>query len=255
MKKLQQYLFVLGELTGREIKRKYARSYLGVIWSVLNPLLSMVVMSLIFSTMFRRSIENYPVYYLTGSILWSMFTGATNSAMTSLVDNKGLLIRSKLPRQIFPLSRIMTSLVNFGYSLIAYVMIVFFFRIYPSVHWLAFPLIVLELLLFAMGFSYILAVLYTFLADIKYLYSILLQLWMFLCALFYPVESLSEAMQSVVCANPVYVYIAVARDCIMNRVWPTGDQWLRMTLWSIGMFALGKLVFEKCKNKIMIQNM
>jgi ABC-type polysaccharide/polyol phosphate export permease len=99
-----QYVFVIRELTSREIKRKYARSSLGIIWSVLNPLLMMVVMSLIFSTMFKKSIENYPIYYLTGQIMWGMFSGGTESAMTSLVDNKTLLIKAKLPKHTFILS-------------------------------------------------------------------------------------------------------------------------------------------------------
>lgn len=255
MRNVRQYLFVISELVGRELKRKYARSYLGVIWSVLNPLLSMVVMSLIFSTMFKRSIEHYPVYYLTGTIIWSMFTGATNSAMTSLVDNKTLMTRTKLPRQIFPLSRILTSLVNFGYSLIAYVLIVVFFRIIPSIHWLAFPVITVLLLFFSTGFSYILTIIYTYMADVKYLYSIVLQLWMFLNAIFYPVESLSAAMQNVVTINPVYAYIASARACVIYHEWPSTMQWLQMAGWGTGMFLLGKFVFEKNKNKLMLQNM
>ncbi len=255
MKKIKQYAFVLSELVGRELKRKYARSYLGVLWSVLNPLLSMVVMSLIFSTMFKRSIENFPVYYLTGTIIWNMFTGATNSAMTSLVDNKVLMLKSKLPKQIFPLSRILTSLVNFGYSLLAYVLIVAFFGIVPSVHLLAFPVIILLVFLFSVGFGYILTIVYTFLADIKYLYSILLSLWMFLNAIFYPVESLSEQMQIVVKANPVYAYISSARACVMYHEWPSPVQWVQMFGWGIGLYALGKLVFELYKNKLMIQNM
>ena len=111
---IRQYTFVIRELTAREIKRKYARSSLGIIWSVLSPLLFMVVLSLVFSTMFKRSIENYPIYYLTGQILWTMYGGATNASMTALTDNKSLLIKAKLPKQVFILSRIYTSLVNFG---------------------------------------------------------------------------------------------------------------------------------------------
>ena len=89
----RQFAFVIRQLTARELKRKYARSYLGIVWSVLNPLLSMAVLSLIFSQLFRRSIENYPIYYLTGYILWQAFTGSTTAAMTALVDNKPLLLR------------------------------------------------------------------------------------------------------------------------------------------------------------------
>ena len=92
--KREQYWFVVQQLTARELKRKYARSALGVLWSVLNPLLSMTVLSLIFSQMFRRSIENYPIYYLTGYLLWQAFTGTTNAAMTTLSDNRSLLLLS-----------------------------------------------------------------------------------------------------------------------------------------------------------------
>ena len=104
----RQYIFVIRELTSREIKRKYSRSYLGIVWSVLNPLLMMAVISLIFSQLFKRSIENYPIYYLTGNILWQLFTGATNAAMTALIDNKTMLIKVKLPMEIFVLARVYT---------------------------------------------------------------------------------------------------------------------------------------------------
>lgn len=101
----KQHAFVIRQLTARELKRKYARSYLGIVWSVLNPLLSMAVLSLIFSQLFRRSIDNYPIYYLTGYILWQAFTGATTSAMTTLVDNKALLLKVKFPMELFVLCR------------------------------------------------------------------------------------------------------------------------------------------------------
>ena len=107
---LKQYYFVIKQLVDREIKRKYARSFLGVIWSVLNPLMTMAVMSMIFSTIFKRTIENYPIYYLTGTIFWQLFSGATNSAMTALVDNRTLLLKVKLPKQTFVLARIYTVL-------------------------------------------------------------------------------------------------------------------------------------------------
>ena len=252
---IKMYFFAMKELVGREVKRKYVRSYLGVMWSVLNPLLSMVVMSLIFSTIFKRSIENFPVYYLTGTILWNMFTGATNSAMTALVDNKNLMTRTKLPRQIFPLSRILTSLVNFWYSLIAYVVIVVFFKIAPSASLLAFPVVVMMLLLFSTGLGYVLAIAYTFMPDVKYLYSILLQLWMYLSAIFYPVDLLSPQMQTVIRVNPLYIFIAAARSCVLYHAWPPAMEWIGMLGWGFGMYALGSLVFDANKDKILLQNM
>ena len=156
----KQYWFVIRELTSREIKRKYARSYLGIVWSVLNPLMTMAVMSLIFSTMFKRSIENYPIYYLTGSILWSMFTGITNSAMTALVDNKAMLIKVKLPMAIFPLSRAYTALVNLGYSLVAYVIMLLVFKIQWNSCIPLFFVYIAGMFFFATGLGYLLSILY-----------------------------------------------------------------------------------------------
>ena len=205
---VKQYGFVVRELVSREIKRKYARSYLGILWSVLNPLLMMIVMSAIFSTMFRRSIENYPIYYLTGNIIFQLFSTATNTTMTCLVDNKQMLIKVKFPMQIFPLSRSVTALVNFGYSCIAYAAILIFFRIPLSVTMLFFPVIVAAAFLFALGVSYILSVAYVFFGDIKHLYSVFLTLLMYCSAIFYPVESITGWMQNFITMNPVYNYIA-----------------------------------------------
>lgn len=248
---IRQHIFVISELTSREIKRKYARSSLGIIWSVLNPLLTMVVMSLIFSTMFRGSIENFPIYYLTGQIFWTLFSVSTNSSMTALVDNKNLLVKAKLPKQTFILSRIYTSLVNFGYTCIAYILMLVVFRITPSWTMLLFPVVVIFGLIFSMGIGYVLAVAYVFFADIKYLYSVLLTLWMYMSAIFYPVSRLSDAMQAVIECNPVYVMIAFARECVMYGQVPGLMMWVKLAAWSIGSLAAGMLVFQIKENQVM----
>ena len=128
----QQFMFAVKQLVTREIKRKYARSYLGILWSVLNPLLSMAVLSLIFTTIFKRSIENFPIYYLTGQIMWSLFSTATSTSMTAIVDNKLLMMKVKLSKQTFITARVLTAVVNFGYSLIAYLLMMVVFRVNPS---------------------------------------------------------------------------------------------------------------------------
>lgn len=246
-----QYIFVIRELTAREIKRKYARSSLGIIWSVLNPLLTMVVMSLIFSTMFRRSIENFPIYYLTGQIFWTLFSGATNSAMTALVDNRNLLIQAKLPKQTFILSRVYTTLVNFGYTCVAYILMLVIFRVRPALTMLLFPLAVISMLAISVGVSYVLAVVYVFFADVKYLYSVFLTLWMYMTALFYPVTSLPEAMQRFIGCNPIYVVIAFARECVMYGKVPELMMWIKLVCWSLGSIWVGLSVFKHMENQVM----
>lgn len=246
-----QYAFVIRQLTSREIKRKYARSYLGIVWSVLNPLLSMAVLSLIFSQLFRRSIENYPIYYLTGYILWQMFTGATSAAMTTLVDNKPLLLKVKFPMDLFVLTRVYTALINLGYSLAAYVVMLAVFRIAPKWTMLLSPVIILLLFLFSLGISYMLAAAYVFFGDVKHLYTVALTLWMYCSAIFYPVEQLQGVIRVVIQNNPLYVYIHCMRGAVMTGELPGGTEWLQMVLWGAGVCLLGVMVFRKNRNSIM----
>lgn len=248
---MKQYFFVIRELTKREIKRKYARSFLGVVWSVLSPLLFMIVMSLVFSTMFRRSIENFPVYYLTGQTMWTLFSVSTSSSMTALVDNKNLLIKSKLPKQTFILSRLYTAFINFLYTCIAFVAILLVFQVTPSWYMLLFPLPVILCLIFCLGIGYILSTVYVFFGDIKHLYSVFLTMLMYLSAIFYPVDMLPDFMQTFVGNNPVYLFIHCARDCILNQTLSHWSVWLKMIIWAVGMFVIGILVYKHKENDIM----
>ena len=248
--RLRQRLFLLGQLTGRELKRKYARSVLGVLWSVLNPLLSMAVLSLIFSRMFRRSIENYPIYYLTGTLLWQAFAGTTTASVTTLADNRPLLLKVKFPMELFLLTRGCAALINLGYSLIAYGVMLAVFRV--PLGWAALTLfpVVLFLFLFSLGVSFLLAAAYVFFGDVKHLYSVALTLWMYCSAIFYPVEQLSGPMRRVVEANPLYLFIACLRGAVLEQRFPSPWAMLAMAAWGAGMCALGALVFRALREKI-----
>lgn len=247
----KQYWFVIQELTSREIKRKYARSKLGIVWSVLNPLLTMAVLSLIFSKMFSRSIENYPIYYLCGYILWQLFTTATNTSITTLVDNKMMLIKVKFPMQIFVLARVYTAFVNFLYSMIAFGAMICVFRVIPNWSWLFIPVIVLFLMLFALGISYILATAYVFFGDIKHLYGVLLTLWMYMSAIFYPVDQLGGFIEKIILCNPIFNYIDCMRSLVLQGTFPPAWEIVRIALWGSIMYLIGWLVFKKNKNRIM----
>ncbi len=248
---VRQYWFVISELTGREIKRKYARSYLGVIWSVLNPLLYMLVMTLVFSTMFKRNIDNYPLYFVTGHILWSVFSSITGSVMTVLQDNRGLLMKAKLPKRVFILSRCYTALVNLLYSLIAYMPIVFITGVKPSPVMLLLIPDIICITVFSLGIGYILSILYVFFADIKYLWSVVMTLWMYLSALFYPVDRLNPVMQDFVYNNPVYDFILFARECMVYGRVPDARLFARIVIFAVGSYLLGYLIFKKYENEVM----
>lgn len=247
----KQYWFAIKELTSREIKRKYARSYLGIVWSILNPLLNMIVLSLVFSYMFRRSIDYYPVYYIIGQTVFSLYSVGTSSAMTSIADNKSLILRTKLPKKVFVLSRIYTDFVNFAYTLIPLVAVVLFFRI--RISW-TILLLVPDLVLltgFIIGTSYVLATLYVFFADIKHFYGIFITLLMYCSAIFYPASMLPDFMQYVISFNPVYLAIDIARHALIYGAFPHYTEWLKLFLASIVILVLGGAFFRKTETKMM----
>ena len=174
----KQQWFILTQLTKRELKRRYARSYLGVLWSVLHPLLSMLLLSFLFSGMFRRSIENYPIYYLSGYLIWQTFATASTTALTALADNRALLLKAQLSLQLLILARVYTAFVNLAYSFGVYLFLLLVFGI-PLHPRLLLALFLFALLfLFSLGISYLLAGAYVFFGDVKHLYSVLLTLWM-----------------------------------------------------------------------------
>lgn len=249
----KQYWFAIRELTAREIKRKYARSYLGIVWSILNPLLNMLVLSLIFSYMFRNSIQNFPVYLIAGQTIFSLFSGGTNSAMTAIADNKNLIMRTRLPKQIFILSRIYTAFVNFLYTLIPLAAVMFFFRI--KITWKALLLIpdLLLLAIFIIGSGYVLAALYVFFADIKHFYGIFITLLMYCSAIFYPVNRLPEFMIKVISYNPVFLAIDIARHVLVYGIYPYYTEWIKLFFASLIMLGLGYFIFSRRENEMMIK--
>lgn len=249
--KRRQYAFVIRQLTAREVKRRYARSYLGILWSVLHPLLSMAVLSLIFSQLFRRSIENYPIYYLTGYLLWQAFTGATTAAMTALADNKPLLLRVRFPMDLFILTRVHTAFIQLGYSLAAYAVMLLVFRIPLQWTLLLAPGILLCLYLFSLGVSYLLAFAFVFFGDIRHLYTVFLTLWMYCSAIFYPVEQLEGWIRQVIQANPMYLFIHCMRKAVMLGQLPTPWEGAALLAWGVGVCLAGCLVFRKNRNRIM----
>ena len=246
----KQHIYVMRELTKREIKRKYARSYLGIVWSILEPLLNMVVVTFIFSYMFSRGIENYPAYYYTGYIILSFFTTATTTAMTALKDNRSLMLKSKLPRRTFVLSRVYTALVNLGFSCIAFVFIILVLRIQVTWTLVLFPVDVFFLMVFAIGVSYALSIWYVFWPDVKNIYSVITMIFTRFAALFYSVDTLAPSVAKFISYNPLYTYVKIARDCILYGKISEPQYWIQMVAWSIGMFVVGRIIFNVKENMV-----
>lgn len=144
---IKQYWFVLWELTKRELKRKYARSFLGILWSCVYPLMRMALVVVLFSTIFNKGIEKYPAYYFVGFLIFEFFATATQTSLTTLKDNRNLLIKSKLSRELFVLSRVLTAFVNFLLGCIPFAAVLAWYRARVTWYYLMIPVVLLLLLL------------------------------------------------------------------------------------------------------------
>ncbi|SFN93773.1 ABC-2 type transport system permease protein [Pseudobutyrivibrio sp. UC1225] len=245
---LKQYIFVIRELTSREIKRKYSRSVLGILWSVLQPLLFMFVMTAVFSGFTLNDIS-YPVYYLTGYTTWSMFSIATTTAMTAFEDNKLLFQKTKLPREVFVLSRDYTSLVNLGFSSIALLLVLIFFKVQIKWTVVVFFIDVIFELIFTIGISFLLATIYVFYKDIKFIWQNIIVMLVHMIAIFYPIERYPDSVREFTAHNPLFIYPDIARKSIINGTCEV-DQLMAMFMWAIGALLIGLIIFKLAENSI-----
>ena len=218
---LYKYRSLVRQLVMKDIKLKYRRSFLGYVWSVLNPLLVMVVMYLVFSHMFRFDVSNYPAYLIIGQTLFTFMTEATNQAIFSITGNGALLKKVYVPKYVFTLSKLSSSLVNLLFSLGAMLIVFIFSRVRFSLYMLCIPVVMLELYLFSLGLGLFLAQAAVFFRDIQYIYSVLTTAWMYATPIFYPVEQLSDGMQKCIRAvNPMFHYVSQFRTLVLDAALP-----------------------------------
>jgi len=247
-----KYRPLLKELVSRDLKVKYRRSFLGYVWSLLNPLLMMVVLSVIFSYMFRFDIPNFPLYLICGQTLWTFFSESTTMSMYSVIQNAALIKKVYIPKFIFPLSRVLSSFVTMSFSLASIVIVMLFTK--APFYWtvLLFPVPLFFLLLFATGVGMILSALSVFFRDITHLYSVLTLIWMYLTPIFYPLEALPEEVVPVIKANPMYYYVTFFRDIVLYGQIPAAELWFNCVVNSLIALCIGFVVFRKLQKNFIL---
>lgn len=245
---------ILKEIVLKNIKTQYRNSVLGILWTILNPLLNMIVLSIVFSSIFRQGSDviNYPIYLLTGNILFNFFRTGTEQGLTSLVHNSDLLKKVKISYSIFPTSTIFSSLVNFGFSLIAlvFVMIILQQPFYPTL--LMIFAMMPSLILFTLGVSMGLSAMYVFFRDVQHLYGVLLTLWMYATPIFYSIESVSPQVQTFIKFNPLHHYLRYFRDIVQIGTIPGLKAHLICYGCGIIVFLLGYSFFHLTKKKFIL---
>lgn len=248
-----QYIPLLGNLISRELKKKYRRSVLGYAWTILNPLLIMLILNVVFSNMFRSSIENYPVYLFTGRMIYSFITDSTNGLSRSIITNGNLMRKTRVPNYIFPLANFMSAIVNFGFSIIAFIILLVCTRTAVSIHLLAFPLVCVQLFMFSFGLGLFLAQANVRIRDVGYLYAVFCTGWMYLTPLFYPLSQLPENIRYMISHfNPAYFYVQQTRQIFLEHIWPTGDL-IGMGFLAGGIFLLlGVAAYIRSKDNLIL---
>lgn len=247
-----KYRDLLLELVARDIKIRYRRSVLGLLWTLLNPILMMTVMTLVFSGLFRFDIENFPIYFFTGHILFTLLTESTNNGLHSIIESSSLIKKVYIPKYLFPLSKVLSSGVNLLFSFIAmiFVMIATGVKFHPTM--LFTPLIICYVLVFATGLSLILASCQVFFRDTAQLYSVFTLAWMYITPIFYPSSLLEEKLKAVLILNPMVHYITYFRDIVLNNTVPSLQQNIICLAVGLIFLIIGLYVFYRNQDRFIL---
>lgn len=234
VRKFQKYQFLFEELVKRDFKKKYKRTVLGMAWSILSPLLTLLVMRLVFTQFFGRGTPHYTTYLFCGNLVFAYFSESTREGMSSLMGNARIYSKVNVPKYLFLLSKNVQTLINFGLTLCVF----FVFCIFDNIAFtwklvcLIYPTVCL--VLFNIGVGLILSAMYVFFRDVQYLWSVFTQLLMYMSAIFYTIDQYSVRIQYLFLVNPVYLFIRYFRKIVIETSIPS--------VWFHGLMAFDVLV-------------
>lgn len=237
IQKINRYQFLFEELVKRDFKKKYKRTILGMAWSMLSPLLTLLVMRLVFTRFFGTTMEHYTTYLFCGNLIFACFSESTNLGMTSLLENADIFSKVNVPKYLFLLSKSVQGIINFGLTLLVFFLFCildgivftwkFVFLLYP----------ICCLVLFNIGVGLILSALFMFFRDIQYLWSVFTQLLMYMSAIFYTIDQYSYTAQCLFLLNPIYLFIRYFRKIVIEATIPT--PWFHLLMLADALIVLG----------------
>lgn len=237
IKKLKKHQFLFEELVKRDFKKKYKRTILGMLWSILSPLCMLLVMKLVFTQFFGRTTPHYTTYLFAGTLTFSFFNESTGQGMTSLMGNAAIFSKVNVPKYLFLLSKNVQTLINYGLTLCVF----FVFCIFDDIHFtwkfilLLYPIVCL--VLFNLGVGLILSALFVFFRDIQYLWTIFTQMLMYMSAVFYTIDQYSYTVQCLFLLNPMYLFIRYFRKIVIDATIPS--VWFHLLMAADVLLAVG----------------
>ena len=249
--KMKRHRFLFEELVKRDFKKKYKRTVLGMGWSMLSPLLMLLVMKIVFEQFFGRTVNHYTTYLFCGLLTFNWFAESTNGSMRCLFGNASIFTKVNVPKYLFLFSINVQVLLNFALTLLVFFTFClidhvpftwrFFFLVYP----------VLTMLLFNLGIGMILSALFIFFRDIDYLWSVALQLLMYGSAIFYSVDKFPPKVQLVFSLNPVYRHIAYIREIVLSGAVPSLGTHLTLLGFAVSAFLAGAFMYKHYNSKFL----
>ena len=246
-----QYKFLFVELTKRDFKQKYKRTALGMGWSLLSPLLTLLVMRLVFTQFFGRNTPHYTTYLFSGNLVFSYFKESTSGGMNALMANRSIISKVNVPKYMFLLSKNISSLINFGLTLCAYFVFAALDHISFGVHFLSLVYPIICLVIFNIGIGLVLSALFVFFRDIAYLYDIFTLLLMYMSAIFYQINGFSPIVQSLFLCNPIFCYIKYFRLVVIDGSIPNLLHHVLCALYALLVLGIGCWIYKKNNHKFL----
>lgn len=251
IEKMKQYQFLFEELVKRDFKKKYKRTVLGMGWSLLSPLLTLLVMRMVFTQFFGRNTPHYTIYIFCGNVVWSYFSEATKSGMKALLENAKVFTKVNVPKYLFLLSKNVQALINFMLTLVILFVFVAFDNLAFTWKFICLLYPVCMLVLFNIGVGFILSAMFVFFRDTQYLYDVFLRLLMYLSAIFYTIDKYSPMAQNLFLLNPVYLFIRYFRKIIIEATIPSVYFHLLMLADVLIVLGIGYWMYKKYNTRFL----
>ena len=249
---LRKYRFLIQQLVSRDFKTKYKRSVLGMFWSFLNPLLMMSVQYFVFSTIFKSDISNYAVYLLVGIVSFNFFSEACNMSLVSILGNASLITKVYVPKYIYPLTRIMSSVVNLGISLLPLIIVCLTTGVQFHKSAILALYFLVCLIIFTLGLGLLLSSSMVFFRDTQFLWNVFSMVWMYATPIFYPESILPDRFKFILNINPLYYFLKNARICILDGISPEPVVYFQCMVIALSMLLLGSLIFRKMQDRFVL---
>lgn len=252
LQELLRYRYLVSNLVVKDLKVRYKRSSIGFIWVMLNPLLTMAVLTIVFSQVFPNKQPHYAVYVLAGTLLWGLYSQASTASMSSLQAGGPIIRKLYVPPSVFVASAVGSGLVNFVFALVPFFGLCLIDGLRPSVLWLFLVVPAVQTTIFTAGIGLIVAALVVFFQDIFEIYQVLLQLFYFLTPVFYPDSVIKQVpvLAAIERFNPMYLYLVAARDATIYNRLPSLSSMGLATAIALALFLIGWVVFTRVEDKL-----